>query len=54
MESVTSACQTCGLQFASTKARNMHAVRVHGESRRRAANDGKHVLRLIVSVVRTI
>jgi len=36
-------CQTCGLQFASTKARNMHEVRVHAKSARCAVNVGKHV-----------
>jgi len=54
MESAThNVCQTCGLQFATVKARNMHEVRVHGTQRAAqcAANVGKHVLG--VSVVRT-
>jgi len=41
MESERHVCQTCGLQFASAKARNMHEVRVHAKSTRCAVNDGK-------------
>jgi len=37
-------CQTCGRQFATAKARNMHELRIHAKSARCAAHDGKHVL----------
>jgi len=47
-------CQTCGLQFASDKARDMHAVRMHGQSTRCGVHVGKHVSSLRVSVVRTM
>lgn len=37
-------CQTCGLQFASDKAKKMHVVRVHGKPTQCVVNVGKHVL----------
>jgi len=56
MESATHVCQTCGLQFASDKARKMHAVRVHVESIQSTVNAGKHILFLWlrISVDRTL